>query len=48
MHTILLFTGIIFVLFLMAKYALSESERIERNRKFLKNLKDFDSKKSKK
>tara|TARA_R110000765_G_scaffold192984_1_gene298477 strand:- start:879 stop:1076 length:198 start_codon:yes stop_codon:yes gene_type:complete len=41
MNTILFFAGIIAILLLMAKYTLSESERIKRNKKFMKNMEEY-------
>ena len=42
----LIFLGVIAVIILLARYALAEGRRIESQKKFMKNMNNFDTKKT--
>ena len=43
----LILLAVIVITVLLGRYAIAEGQRIERHKKFMKDMKDFDSKKTK-
>ena len=44
----LILLAVIGITILLGRYALAEADRIERQKKFMKNMKNFDNRKNKK
>ena len=45
---VFVFIGVIVVVILLGRYAISEGQRLESQKRFMKNMNEFDSRKNKK
>ena len=45
---VLIFIGVLAITIMLGRYAISEGQRLERHKKFMNDMKNFDSKKKNK